>query len=198
MSINKCSSLDKYPRARIDDLHVKLSRGQSFTKLDMKLSNLPVILDNNSKEYLTINMHRELHKYNRLSFGVKSVPGIYQCCLDSLFAAEPHVVHQDNILVTGHSELHHLDNLEFVLYILSDSGQRLQRENCEFLVPSVTYLGYRIDADGLHPTEEEIRAIKDAPALTNISELKTYIGMLQYDSSYTPNIATMLGPLCCL
>jgi len=61
MSINKCSTLDKYPIARIDDLHVKLSRGQSFTKLNMRSANRPVILDDNSKEYLTINTHRELH-----------------------------------------------------------------------------------------------------------------------------------------
>jgi len=180
MSINKCSSLDKYPIPRIDDLYVKLSGGQSLTKLDMTSAYLQVVLDEDSKEYLTINMHWGLHRHNRLSFVVKSTPGIYQHCLDSLFTAEPHVVvYQDDILVTGRSKLHHRDNLDHVLRIISDSGLRLRRDNCEFMVPSVTYLGHRIDAEGLHPTEERIRAIKDAPAPTNISELKAYIGMLQ-------------------
>jgi len=124
--------------------------------------------------------------------------GIYQRCTDSLFADEPHVVHQDDVSVTGRSEIHHLDNLERVLCIISDSGQHLRRDKCEFMVPCVTYLGHRINAEGLRPTEEKIRAITDVPAPTNISELKTYIGMLQFDSSYIPNIATMLRPLYCL
>uniref|UniRef100_A0A8C4Q2Z7 ribonuclease H n=1 Tax=Eptatretus burgeri TaxID=7764 RepID=A0A8C4Q2Z7_EPTBU len=199
MSINKCSTLDKYPIPRIDDLSAKLSGGQSFTKLDMRSADLQVVLHEDSKGYLIINTHRGLYRYNRLSFGVKSAPGIYQSCMDSLFAAEPHVVvYQDDILVTGRSELHHRDNLERVLRIISDSGVRLRRDKCEFMVPSVTYLGHRIDAEGLHPTEENIRAIKDAPAPTNNSELKANIGMLQYYSRYLPNIATMLGLLNCL
>ena len=165
----------------------------------MTSAYLQVVLDEDSKEYLTINMHWGLHRHNRLSFVVKSTPGIYQHCMDSLFTAEPHVVvYQDDILVTGCSKLHHRDNLDHVLRIISDSGLRLRRDNCEFMVPSVTYLGHRIDAEGLHPTEERIRAIKDAPAPTNISELKAYSGTLQYYSRYIPNIATMLGPLYCL
>ena len=71
--------------------------------------------------------------------------------MDSLFAAEPHiVVYQDDILVIGHSKLHHLDNLECVLHIFSDAGLRRQRDKCEFTVPSVTYLGHCIDVEGLH------------------------------------------------
>ena len=32
-----------------------------------------------------------------------------------------------------------------------------------FLQPSIEYLGHIINKDGLHPTEEKVRAIKEAP-----------------------------------
>ena len=31
------------------------------------------------------------------------------------------------------------------------------------LAPSVTYLGHRIDAQGLHPVEEKVKALQEVP-----------------------------------
>ena len=63
------------------------------------------------------------------------------------------------------------------------------------MTPSVTYLDHRIDLEGLHPTEDKIRAIKDAPALHNVTALKTFLGLFQFYSRYVPNIADKLGSL---
>ena len=60
---------------------------------------------------------------------------------------------------------------------------------------SVQYLGYRIDAKGIHPTQAKVKAIKDACAPKNMSELKAYLGMLTYYSKFLPNLATVLTPL---
>ena len=61
------------------------------------------------------------------------------------------VVYLDDILITGTSEEDHLSTLEEVLKRLQDAGLRLKRNKCKFMVPSVSYLGYKIDAEGLHP-----------------------------------------------
>ena len=53
--------------------------------------------------------------------------------------------------------------------------------------PSVAYLGHTVDAEGLHPTEENVRAIKDAPAARDVSELRFYLGLVQYYGCYIPN-----------
>ena len=60
---------------------------------------------------------------------------------------------------------------------------------------SVEYLGHRIDIQGLHPTEDKLRAIKDAPEPKNMGELKAFLGMLLYYSIFIPNMATVLAPL---
>ena len=44
----------------------------------------------------------------------------------------------------------------------------------------IEYLGYIIDADGLHPIEEKVKAIKNAPQPKNVTELRSFLGILNY------------------
>ena len=62
-------------------------------------------------------------------------------------------------------------------------------------MPQVEYLGHRISKEGLHPTEEKLKAITKAPAPKNISQLKSFLGMLNYYSKFLPNSSTILAPL---
>ena len=52
-----------------------------------------------------------------------------------------------------------------------------------------------IDASGLHPSTEKLKAVRDAPAPKNITELKAYLGLLSYYSKFLPNMASQLAPL---
>ena len=70
--------------------------------------------------------------------------------------------------------------LDTVLTRLENAGMRLRRNKCTFLLPTVEYLGHKISAQGLQPTDEKIRAINNAPALTNISQLKSFLGLINY------------------
>ena len=54
------------------------------------------------------------------------------------------------------------------------------------MVPSATYLGHRIDAEGLHPVAEKVKAITEAPQPKNVWELKSYLGLLTYNSKFLP------------
>ena len=82
-----------------------------------------------------------------------------------------------------------------MLQRLQNAGLRLKDSKCEFLVASVTYLGYQIDAKGLHPINEKIKAIQDAPEPRNVTELKSYLGLLSYYSRFLPHMSSNLAPL---
>ena len=77
-------------------------------------------------------------------------------------------------------------SLDIVLQRLKNAGLKLKDSKCEFLVTSVIYLGYRIDAEGLHPVNEKIKSIQDAPEPKNVTELKSYLGLLSYYSRFLP------------
>ena len=52
----------------------------------------------------------------------------------------------------------------------------LRKDKCAFLLPQVEYLGHQISQIGLHPTKEKVRAIVEAPAPQNVSQLKSCPG----------------------
>lgn len=113
LTVNQVSKLEEYPLPRVDDLFATLVGGKLFTKLDMSHAYQQLLLDEESKQYVTINTHKGLFKYNRLVFRVASSPAIFQRTMDTLLQGIPHVAaYLDDILITGATEARHLENLE--------------------------------------------------------------------------------------
>ena len=56
-------------------------------------------------------------------------------------------------------------------------------------------MGHNIDAEGLHPVLSKVTAIEEAPPPTTVTELKAYLGLLNYYNKFLPNLATRLAPL---
>ncbi len=196
LTINQAAKLETYPIPRVEDLFSMLAGGKTFTKLDMSHAYQQLLLDEESKQYVTINTHKGLFKYNRLVFGVASSPAIFQRTMESLLQGIPHVaMYLDDILIMGKTEEEHLSNLDQVLKRISQAGLRLKQCKCSFQAESVTYLGHQISAQGLYPVPEKVRAIKEAPKLGNVSELKSFLGMVTYYGKFLPDLSTVLAPL---
>ncbi|CAC5400803.1 unnamed protein product [Mytilus coruscus] len=196
VTINQVSKLDNYPIPKTDDLYATLSGGQAFSKLDLSQAYQQIVLDEESRKYVTINTHKGLYQYNRLPFGVSSAPGIFKKTMENLLQGIPRVVVRvDDILITGSSKSEHLNNLETVLGKIQESGMRLNKDKCVFLAPEVVYLGHRIDQYGIYPVESKVNAITEAPEPKHVTELKSYLGMLNYYNRFLPNLSSKLAPL---
>ena len=196
LTVNKVSKLDGYPIPKLDDLYTKLAGGQTFTELDLSHAYEQMLVDEDSREFLTINTHKGLYRYNRLPYGVSSAPGIFQRTMEGLLQGIPSTgVLLDNILITGPSNEEHLANIEKVFERLSDAGLRLKAGKCQFMKPVLECLGHHVDAEGFHPVEAKVNAIKEAPAPTNPSELKSFLGMLNFYGKFLPNLSSTLEPL---
>ena len=195
-TVNQVSKLDNYPIPKTEDLLATLGGGNKFTKLDMSQAYQQLELEESSKKFTTINTHKGLYQYNRLPFGVSSAPGIFQRTMENLLQGIPHVVVRiDDILVSGKDELNHLANLEKVLSRLSSAGLRLRLDKCLFMQSSVTYCGYVITGDGIQPMAAKVEAIKNAPEPKDVSQLRAFLGLLNYYHHFLPDVATVLEPL---
>ena len=158
--MNRASKIDRYPIPKIDDLVASLAGGQKFTKLNMSQAYLQLVLSEESKQCVVTNTHKGLFRYNRLPFDIVSAPGIFQRVMESLLNDIPGVlVYLDDILITGPTDADHLKSLQETLVHLEKPGLWLHRQKCSFMAPSVAYLGYQIDKEGLHPLENKVQAV---------------------------------------
>ena len=118
-------------------------REEVFTKLDLSQAYLQLRLDEKSATYVTINTHQGLYRCNRLPFGVASSPALFQKLMDTVLRGIPRVIcYIDDILISSPDEVSHLKTLDTVLGCLEKHGFRLKLAKCQFLMPSVDYLGH--------------------------------------------------------
>ncbi len=198
LTVNQVATVDSYPLPlpRIEDLIAPLSGGVVFSKLDLTHAYQQLELEESSRRFVTINTHKGLFRYTRLPFGIASAPAIFQQTMEPLLQGIAHIcVYIDNILVTGKSEADHLQRLEQVLERLEKAGMKLKRSKCRFMLPEVEYLGHRINKQGLQPTEDKAKAIRDALHPKAVSELKAAQGFNQLLCQVLPNLASTLAPL---
>ena len=196
VTVNKALLTESYPLPRVDEVLSTLAGGKYFSKLDMSNAYLQLPLSDESKQYVVINTHSGLFQYNRLPFGVSSAPAIFQRSMETLLQGIKGVsVSIDDILISAATHKEHLQILEEVLKRLTEANLRLNRSKCFFLKPHLEHVGHIIDAQGRHPTEEKTRAIREAPRPTNVTELRSFLGIVNYYSKFLPNLSTHLSPL---
>ena len=90
----------------------------------------------------------------------------------------------------------HNRNLCTVFMRLRDAGLRLKGDKCEFRNSSISYLGHRIDSEGIHPTQDKVNAICKVPTPKNVFELCNFLAFVNYYCRYLNNISMVLAPLC--
>ena len=195
-TINSISTTESYPIPRIEDLHAMLVGGKQFTKLDLSNAYLQVLIHPEHRYLTTINTHKGLYEFTRLAFGISSAPAIFQRVMENLFKGIPGVCcYQDDILIMGNTTAEHLKSLESVFKVIAKSGLRIKRDKCKFMEPEVRHLRHKINCNGFHPLDDKVKAIVEAPAPRNVTELKSYLGLLNYYGRFLPNLSTTLAPL---
>lgn len=196
VTLNPLLNVDQYPLPKIDDIFANLNGGTHFSKIDLKQAYLQLPVDESCKELLTISTHKGLYRYNRMAFGIASAPAIWQRTIEQVLQGVPGTQCMlDDMVITGKSNEEHLKNLDMVLKRLSQYGLRANLEKCEFFKESITFCGHVIDRNGLHKTPEKIDAIVKAPSPCNVSQLRSFLGLVNYYGKFLPDLATVLGPL---
>ena len=131
-----------------------------------------------------------------MPFGITSAPAIFQRTMDNLLQGLDHVrVYIDDILVTSKTEEEHLQTLTEVLTRLQSAGMRLKREKCTFMADEVVYLGHRINREGIQPTDDKVQAISATPRPVNTTQLRAFLGLVNFYGKFMNNLSTILAPL---
>ena len=73
-----------YPLPSPEEVFNKSSGGKVFSKIDLSETYLQISEEENSSKLLCINTHRGLYKFDRLVFGIKVAPAIFQQVMNTM------------------------------------------------------------------------------------------------------------------
>lgn len=80
----------------------------------------------------------------------------------------------DDFLVSPPDPLTHKIHLKQLFGKMSEYGILINTSKCVFGASEVSFLGYRISADGIKPLDEKIQAVKDFPKPVTIKQLRRF------------------------
>ena len=195
-TVNPALKEEQYPLPKIDDIFTTLAGGKKFSKIDLSHAYQQMEVHPDHRKYLTINTHKGLFQYKRLPYGVTDAPAKWQRAIEQVLRDLENVqVILDDMIITGKDDKDHLRNIEAVLQRLKDYGLKANASKCEFFKDKIDFCGHTVDQQGLHQNEDKVKAITKAREPKNVSEVKSFTGMVNYYHKFLPNIASVLYPL---
>ena len=68
-------------------------------------------------------------------------------------------------------------------------------QKSQFGVPALDILGHHVDATGVRPFEEKVKAIREFPLPTSQHQLREFLGLVNFYRRFLPHCAALLQPL---
>lgn len=193
---NKAIKREYFRMPLIDEMKVKLHGAKFFTKLDLSNAYYHLELSKESRDLTTFLAENGMYRFTRLMFGVNCAPEIFQremCRL--LDGIENLIVYIDDVLIFANTLDELRETTSHVLKILRANNLTLNVDKCEYDKSFIVFLGHGLDEKGFHVDEAKVKAIRQFRPPSNVSELKSFLGLASYISPYIKNFADISSVL---
>lgn len=84
VSTNRFLLDNPYPSLDTEDVFATLGGGTVFSEIDLSNAYQQMELTAESQHYLTVNTHKGLYAYQRLTYGIASAPAVFQSTMDQI------------------------------------------------------------------------------------------------------------------
>lgn len=197
--LNKITKRDAYPLPLISSVLDKLRSAKYLSALDVRSVYWQVPVEPNSRQYTAFSVPRRgLFQFSRMPFGLTNAPATFQRLMDRTIGhdLEPYVFqYLDDLIVVIPTFEQHLEILSMIFDRLKRCNLVLSKEKCQFCLPRLKYLGFVIDASGLHVDPDKVSAIFNIPTPKNVSDVRKFLGMASWYRRFVPHFSTLTTPL---
>ncbi|XP_059471864.1 uncharacterized protein K02A2.6-like isoform X2 [Neocloeon triangulifer] len=184
-TVNPACASAEFPVPSIEKLLSSVKKGCFFTKIDLADAYLQFEVDEESSMLLVITTHRGRFRFLRLPPGLSICPPVFQEKVYKVLVGLKGVfIYYDDLLLFAETKKELTLLSRAVLQRLLENGLRVKISKCEFLVPELTYLGYKFTQDGVLPTDEKLKALAEMPSPKNVEELRAWLGLLKKGVAY--------------
>ena len=115
---------------------------------------------------------------------------VFHECLDRFV-----IVFINDILIFSKSMEEHEEHLRIVFQILREKKLYAKFKKCEFWLDQVMFLGHVISKAGISEDPSKIEVVVDWARLTNMSEIRSFLGLAGYCRRFVEGFSHIAAPL---
>ena len=194
--LNEAVQREVHPLPKVNETLAQLSGATIFSKLDANSGFWQILLNEESRPLTRFISPFGRYWFNKLPFGISSAPELFQKRMSTILKGLEGVVCQmDDVLVFGCTVAEHDKRLMAVLKRIEEAGATLNREKCSFGQRRIKFLGHIIDQEGISADPDKIKAVTEMETPKSITELRRFLGVVNYLGKFSPNLATLSQPL---
>ena len=125
-------------------------------------------------------------------FGISCAPEMYNKIIHQALGGLTGVSSiYDDIIVHGKNEEERCRNLELLLQRIQAKGLTLSVDKCHFNMPQIEFMGHILSEHGIGVAESKVTATRDARRPQIVSEVKSFMGLVNFTIRFIPNLATL-------
>ena len=138
------------------------------------------------------------YKFLMMPFGLTNAPTAFMDLMNSVFSPYFYkfvIVFINDILVYSGSPEEHAEHLRTVLQILRECQLYTKFSKCHFWLDKVYFLGHVISEEGISVDPQKIEAIVNWKSPTNVSEVRSFLGLAGYYRKFVEGFSKIATPL---
>ena len=179
--LNESLIREPFQLPSLEEIFTQLSEARMFSSLDATSGYHQIVVDPESRKYLSFTTPIGRYQYKRLPFGVSNAPELYQKVMSHIFKGlKGVIIYLDDILVFAKNQQEHDERLKEVLKRVRDSGIKLNKEKCQFAVSKIKFLGHELSEKGIMPQLSKITALTEYPVPQTVKEVRSFLGLAEY------------------
>jgi Reverse transcriptase (RNA-dependent DNA polymerase) len=167
-----------------------------MTKLDMSMQFYTFVLNMSSHQYCIFSTPFSLYRYKRLPMGQKISPDVSQeameTTLENIPVADPYM---DDVGICSLAREEHLQTIALMLKALDKAGFLINPAKCKWGVQTTKWLGQILMPKGVKPDPKKDEAILAMQPPTNLKQLRSFIGAVNYYRDMWPQHSGLMAPL---
>ena len=194
--LNRWIIRPKHSAKLVDDVLHNLNGAKFFSAVDSTSLFYNHKFDKESSKLTTFTFGTPFgrYRYLRMPMGASLSSNVYQYKVDThLENIQNCVAIADDIIMFGFKDdgSDHDSMVRQVLEKAKAVGMRFNPNKCQFRKVSIKFLGLILSQNGVSPDPSKIEALKKLPEPKDEKLLQSLLGMVNYLSTFDPNIANL-------
>lgn len=200
-ALNLITKPNNTPIPHPDEMFDQLGPSKFFQKLDLKTCFHQIRDQPEDIEKTYFNTKYGHFEYFIMPMGLCNAPATFQTIMNEMFYDCIDVfvvVYMEDLLVYIKKEREHLKHLETVLSRFKMEQLFISRYKCSLMKDQTEFLGIIVGKSRIKVDEDKVKVVADWPKPVNVSEVRGFIGQLQFSRWFIKDFSKIAAPLTTL